>query len=629
MQLILRFSFLSLFFYSLNSYSLNIVNKIEEIKLISNNEIKTEMLLKLFKNKQLGAKARFLVLDTLTLHHYSQGNLNDALSLAKQSLGIAQEFNLIFETGKALKNIGIMHYLKADIDIAIESYKQALIYFNVREYPIPRANVLNNIALAFIKKTDLIDALEYFKQASFLYKNHGTTVDSIDVKFNMAGLYIRLGHATNSIEMLNEVIKERLLLKDTKGVFMAYADLVIALKSNEQFNEALSISHKVIIHYRDRQDNYNLSAALHNISDVYMKISEPLLAKKYALEGLEFAKKSNHNQAYIGSFYTLSKAQIALGEINEAFETIQKSNKHIKTLKNETLLTVNDGIHSLVLMAKGQSSKAIEIYQKYLVGIRKTHSEKFNNQLVKFESNQLKQKLLNLKNQEKLNLLESENESKFKNIMIMFAAFIISIIFLLYKKIMDKRIKQSLEQQVNNRTIELKEANEKLLGLSYLDGLTEINNRRCFDDDIKSLWDKKENSNNKFHILIADIDFFKLYNDSYGHVAGDKALIKVSEVLKNNVRENDKVYRYGGEEFAILFSNCNFEIAVSASQRILETIHNIKIPHADSEFEFITLSAGISTFDLTKMISIEDFINQADQKLYKAKESGKNQLCWV
>jgi len=445
----------------------------------------------------------------------------------------------------------------------------------------------------------------------------------------MAGLYINLGLATNAIDILNEVIEERRLLNDESGLFMAYGDLVVAFKANEKFAEAIALSDKVIAYYRSKKDNYRLSAALHNVSDLYMKLLQPLTAKKYALEAITLAKQVNHSKAYIGGLHTLSKAQLALGEIDLAFATIQTSNEHLKTLKNENLSSVNDDIESLLLMAKGEPLQAISLYQKFIVNTKKHNNEHFNNQLSKFESNKLKQTLVNLKDQKKLNALTRENDRQLKNITFTLIISAIVITFLLYRKIMDRKIKAFLEQQINTRTTELKEVNKQLLDLSYLDGLTKINNRRCFDEDIQLLWDNKENSNNLWHMLIADIDYFKSYNDSYGHVAGDKALTKVADIIKSNIRSEDKVYRYGGEEFVILFSNCHSEFAINTSQRILDKIQSINIEHADSAFNVITLSAGISTLSLSEVHSVEDFIEQADNKLYQAKESGRNQLCYL
>jgi len=627
--MVLKVIFIFLVSFNFNAHSSPIENEIKKIQQLTNHQSQTEQFLNLLDDKNLIASDRFMVLDALTSHNYSKGDLNTALLYATKSLIVAQQNKLFIETGKALKRVGVMHYFKADVDTAIDYYKTSLPYFDVINFPILRANVLNNIALAHTRNADLIDALEHFKLANSLYQKYGSPIDIVDVKHNMAGVYMRLGHATNAIEILNEVIEERELLNDINGVYMAYSDLVIALKSNEQFDDSIAIAHKVIRYYRDKKDDYNLSATLHNLSDVYMSIANPLTSKKYALEGSEYAKKAQHNEAYVGTLLTLSQAHIALGEIDQAFETIEKSNAFLKTVKNQKLSSMNSGIHSLLLMTKGEHANAFYMYQQHMDNIRKVYSADFNNHLIKLESNQLKQQLTNFKNKEEMNRLERESEGRHRNIVYISIAFFTLLVFLLYRKVMDRRITTNLEERINKRTIELNAANKKLLAFSYVDGLTQLKNRRCFDEDIKSLWDDKENLNNQFHILIADIDYFKLYNDSYGHVAGDKALTKVANALKANIRENDKAYRYGGEEFVILFSNCNAETAISASQRIITQIEGIEIPHAYSKFNVVTLSAGMCTFNLSEIRSVEDFLHQADRKLYKAKESGKNQLCWV
>ncbi|WP_171035687.1 GGDEF domain-containing protein [Colwellia ponticola] len=630
--------FLLLFFISWHSYALivedstvdhSIEKNIASALLLTNATQKKAQLLTLLNKQTVNVKQRLLLLDSITTHYYLQSNFNDALLFAQQAVTLAQDNYLPLAAANALKSVGIMHYLKADIDIAIDTYQEALSYYNTTANPILSANLLNNIALAYSKKNDWVAALEHFKMADAIYQEHGSTMDKIDVKYNMAGLYINLGLASNAIDILNEVIKERQLINDESGLFMAYADLVVALKINEQYAQAMSLSEKVITHYRAKKDNYNLSSALHNASDLYMKTLQPIKTKAYALEAMTLAKQVNHNDTYIGSLHTLSKAQLALGELDLALATIRTSDEHLKTLKNENLLTVNDGIESLLLMAQGEPLKAIALYQQFIVDTKKYNNENFNSQLSKFEANKLKQELLNLKDQKQLNALARENDRQFKNTLFTLMLCTIIIAFLLHRKIKDKQVKVFLEQQINIQTSELKKANKKLLAISYIDGLTKVNNRRCFDEDIQSLWNNKESSNNLCHMLIADIDYFKAYNDAYGHVAGDKALTKVAEVIKSNIRREDKIYRYGGEEFVILFSNCNAELAISTSQRILKKIENIEIKHANSSYNVITLSAGICTLNLSEVHSIEAFIEQADDKLYQAKERGRNQLCYL
>ncbi|GAA5138096.1 tetratricopeptide repeat-containing diguanylate cyclase [Thalassotalea piscium] len=611
-------------FCSLNSHSNTIENQIEAIQQFTGTE-KEIQLLTLLDVQTLSPREKYLVLNELTLFYYGESDFTSALSFAEKSLAIAQASQLSLETGQALKFMGIMHYFKADIDLAIDYYKQSLLYYDGKTHPILRANVLNNIALAYIKSSEIFDALDYFKEAKPLYQEYGSRMDKIDIKYNIAVLYVRLNHAANAINALNEVIEERKDINDISGLYLAYADLAVAYMLNEQLDKSLALTHKVVTYYQEQNDYYNLSTVQSNLADLYMNLGQPLKAQEYAITGIKFAAKSQHNKAKVSFYHALARAQTALGKIDDAIATVTKSNKFIQSLNNTKLKTENDGIHSLLLMAKNQPEEAINMYQKYIMRIRKNQSDVFNNQLAKYEASQLKQQLASMKHENELTLIKRESERRFLGLFFIITAFVGAIIFLLYRKVIDRQTKEYLKEQVKKSTLELEAANKKLLNFSYVDGLTSLKNRRCFDEDISKLWHKKESK--KFHILVADIDSFKEYNDTYGHIAGDKALSKVAEILKNNIRDQDEVYRYGGEEFAIIFSNCNAEIAMNASKRIIEKVEQANIEHLASAFGVITISAGISTFNFSSTMSVDDFINQADIHLYKAKESGKNQLC--
>lgn len=175
---------------------------------------------------------------------------------------------------------------------------------------------------------------------------------------------------------------------------------------------------------------------------------------------------------------------------------------------------------------------------------------------------------------------------------------------------------------------QLHEANQTLEKLSSLDGLTEIANRRQFDKVIAKEWNRAMRNYSPISLLMLDIDFFKLYNDTYGHQQGDTCLKKVAEVLKTNEkRPADLAARYGGEEFAIILPETDSHGALEIASSILEMIRASKIPHQASTVDpNLTASIGVATMTAERGTSSEDLIRRADKALYKAKERGRNQL---
>jgi diguanylate cyclase (GGDEF)-like protein len=164
---------------------------------------------------------------------------------------------------------------------------------------------------------------------------------------------------------------------------------------------------------------------------------------------------------------------------------------------------------------------------------------------------------------------------------------------------------------------------------SITDGLTNLYNIKYFTKVLKTeitLSRKKFTSSNNFSIIMIDIDHFKHFNDSYGHLVGDLVLKKVASVLKTSVRSTDVVARYGGEEMIILLKGIHLQSAQAVSEKIRKNIESSKIKHKDNIYK-VTISLGVATFHFNDNVST--IIERADKGLYKAKESGRNRSCSV
>lgn len=169
-------------------------------------------------------------------------------------------------------------------------------------------------------------------------------------------------------------------------------------------------------------------------------------------------------------------------------------------------------------------------------------------------------------------------------------------------------------------------SNQKLKELSLIDGLTGLRNRRALDEHLTQQWGYLTRKQIPFSILMIDIEFFKEFNDFYGHLVGDDCLAQISKTLIENVkRTNDIACRYGGEEFVIIYSGIIEDQALEFANQIKQEIEELKIPHQGSKCsEYITVSIGVNYCDSLHCNSAYDVINQADQALYMAKAQGRN-----
>lgn len=174
----------------------------------------------------------------------------------------------------------------------------------------------------------------------------------------------------------------------------------------------------------------------------------------------------------------------------------------------------------------------------------------------------------------------------------------------------------------------LQDANEMLLRLSITDGLTGIPNRRCFEEFLAKTWQQASRHLRPLSLLMLDIDFFKAYNDTYGHQCGDECLKRVAEALSESLRRSsDMIARYGGEEFVALLPETEIEGAVKVADLMREKIADLKIKHAGSKVsEYVTLSVGAASMIPAYHSKPEDLIALADKALYRAKSEGRNRL---
>lgn len=184
-----------------------------------------------------------------------------------------------------------------------------------------------------------------------------------------------------------------------------------------------------------------------------------------------------------------------------------------------------------------------------------------------------------------------------------------------------------LEMKVKELS-ELQEANFKLESLSTLDGLTGIPNRRSFDDYIEMSIKSCTRLNKPISLIMADIDFFKGYNDNYGHLKGDDCLINVAKSISLSAkRPLDFVTRYGGEEFAVILPETDEEGAKIIAEIIRKNVEELEIAHKSSDVSaYVTLSLGITTKSSSIQYSKNELIEHADKALYNSKSNGRNQV---
>ncbi len=223
-------------------------------------------------------------------------------------------------------------------------------------------------------------------------------------------------------------------------------------------------------------------------------------------------------------------------------------------------------------------------------------------------------------------LYEAEAQGHIKMLQILEVIIVcLTLLLLLFEALF---IFRPMIRHVYKETSLLRNYNHQLQVLSSFDSLTGIANRRSFDEHLANEWNRTARNSTWLSLILLDIDFFKYYNDTYGHQAGDHCLYQVASALNDSLqRSGDLVARYGGEEFAVILPDTDSRDALIVAENLRAKIENLNIPHASSAIaNYVTVSIGVASTLPTQHSTPEEVIAEADQALYKAKQSGRNKV---
>jgi len=171
---------------------------------------------------------------------------------------------------------------------------------------------------------------------------------------------------------------------------------------------------------------------------------------------------------------------------------------------------------------------------------------------------------------------------------------------------------------------ELETLNVKFFNQARTDPLTGLHTRLKFNEDIAQLWPRIERRTESYCAMMCDVDFFKQYNDTYGHLAGDVVLKRVAKALDSNRRAGDQLYRMGGEEFLIILHGCEAEDAVARAEDYRAAVERLHIGHSGSHLGHVTLSIGTSCLGPERSAPLQAWLGEADAAMYEAKAAGRN-----
>lgn len=187
---------------------------------------------------------------------------------------------------------------------------------------------------------------------------------------------------------------------------------------------------------------------------------------------------------------------------------------------------------------------------------------------------------------------------------------------------------RDLYRRLEEKNAELERLKDEFFRQARRDPLTGLGNRRRMEEDLDLLQGQAERYGYSYCVALCDVDFFKAYNDHYGHPRGDWVLKNVARTLRESCRRGDALYRYGGEEFLVVLPGQRLESALGAAERMRAAVEELAIPHEAREPpRVVTISAGVAPLPTKRGANVEEILGAADAALYAAKRSGRNRVC--
>lgn len=447
---------ISLFAIELSVQAKNIDHELEQIEQLEDKSIVIAQLSKLLENNLLTHAQRITILMKQSHSYFSLNDFKNALAIVKQAKLLASDGYLSLQQAQADKLIGVILYFQGQYDESLLSYQAALQYFQKQPFSsdiaIKQANLLNNIALVQTSLGDAFAALKTYQKADPLYQRYGDEVDKIDVRYNLAVLYISLRRFDIAIALLKEVIIKRQALNDEHGVAKASGDLGVSYKYSGQYLQAEQHVLKALDYFQKQGNQFEIASQLHNIAEINFELTHIEKAQKYAMLGIEVSKKIGHQMSYGGSLQTLAKVFFYQGEIERARAHVKLSDVVAKKMGFQRLINENLGLLSLIYAAEGKTEKAFSAHLAYQKARLKLSNETLNEQLAQFESDQLTQQVNNLQQAKKVQQLELTKAEQQRQFTILGVALLLIVLFLIYRRYLEGKLTKELEDRVKQRT---------------------------------------------------------------------------------------------------------------------------------------------------------------------------------
>ncbi|WP_017221456.1 diguanylate cyclase [Moritella dasanensis] len=523
-------------------------------------------------------------LSELAIERTKRGDLDTALDYLNESVKIAKEINDEKLLIKSYNSLGVISILSSEYGKAQDYFHQGLKLVETNPKHLYHSKIIGNLAVIYIYLEEWNKAIAYIDQAKEIYRQDKRLEPAIMsiLLTNESNVYFRLGDAIKARQAY--VDAKETLEKDSSTRLQAIVlnSLSNVLYLEQQYESAITESERCL--------------HLAGIQDLPLQ------------RGLCYKSKAHSN--------------MALGNYNAAIEDLNAAIKENNKIAHTAYITSTQKLLSEAYEKLGNDGEALKYFKLYYLGDKEVLFDQRQSELYlleeSFNAETSRNELALLKTKNEIQDLELETQTLVTRVILGVTFCVLLALGYVLKKNLDIKNKNQLLQYSNSNLVEL----------STRDALTGLYNRRYFDYFIQRLRQGRSTSrDSSFTLAIMDLDHFKAVNDNYGHDVGDIVLIEVSKRFLLNLPSSDLIIRWGGEEFICVIENQGDITSLQTLEKVWSAIIDepVSTPAGDIN---ITLSIGAVT-DIPAaefMASHTELLKRADERLYKAKHTGRNQI---
>jgi diguanylate cyclase (GGDEF)-like protein len=570
------------------------------------------------------------ILNSLTLTFQKSGAYVQALETADSVISLSQRYELTLQKGEALHNKGRIFHIQGEYDRASSYFLKTKKIYQSMGNKKKIAQVLSDQGNTAVVKGAYQEAIQYFFEALNIHKVIDDKDGKSEINLDLGIVYSALGELTTAEKHFRLAIDKNpvgreAVLRNAR-VYFNLADL---FSQSNDFHKAVSFSKKSIEAASRYDEQRILTYAYLNLAEASIPNGNYAQAQLAINKSLEYTQNNKAPRLEIYSHLLDSRISVKNGDLFKAETALVKSMELAKEINAEESLLIVIKELSELYASKDELPNAYQYLLDYVQLKDKILNEKNKRALFqeqeKFNTIEQQKTIIKLENEKLIASLEVSNHKVRNFIFISFILLLLvtlSFLFLRYRH----NIKSAAV--INKANNELKQAYIEIENIALTDSLTLLKNRRSIVKSIQDQYLQFKRHKRDFCIMLIDIDFFKKFNDTYGHHCGDMVLKEVAQCIKAVARETDEVARWGGEEFLVFLPDTTIENAKLAAERTRQAVEELKINYVRpgdvvAQKLNLTITLGV-TNAWSDDVSSDSIVVRADRALYDGKEQGRN-----